>query len=472
MSTATRTYRGRAVDELIPQIQRELGTEAIIVRRREGLTGGFLGFFQRPFVEIEAMPGTPRIDLYDEDQGLPPSFLEPERLAAPMPAPSAAPPSLAPPAATIPPPPPRPAPSSFAPAARAYEQPSVQAPPLAPPPPPAAPGPYVTAHLAALARAGSRPPLVERPPRQAPPRVDFHELIPREQPRSYTPPPSESDYRAPASAPAVPASPPRQYERRTVAAGSHSRARAGVEKNLRRLGISEELAAELIDSAGAHVLPLAPRIGLAQAVRATIAQRIPVAPALPTKGAAIVLIGAGGAGKTTCCAALLGAYRSSSTLPASYATIARPEEGDLEMILTPNVMKPTPAASPRALRALRKARAEGIAVIDTPRVSPADRSRIREIASLLAELGPERIVVALPATLSAASAAQLLEALEPIGANALALTHADETDQIGVAIEAACKFDLAPEFMLERARSGGWRISRVDPTSLAAKLLP
>lgn len=467
MSTATRTYRGRAVDELIPQIQRELGTEAIIVRRREGLTGGFLGFFQRPFVEIEAMPGTPRIDLYDEDQGLPQSFLEPERLAPPMPAASAAPPSLAPPAATIPPPPPRPAPSSFAPAARAYEQPPVQAPPLAPPPPPAAPGPYVTAHLAALARAGSRPPVVERPLRQAPPRVDFHELIPRDLARSHTAPPPESEYRAPAPAPA-----PRQYERRTVAAGSQSRARAGVEKNLRRLGISEELAAELIDSAGAHVLPLAPRIGLAQAVRATIAQRIPVAPALPTKGAAIVLIGAGGAGKTSCCAALLGAYRSSSTLPASYATIARPEEGDLEMILTPNVMKPTPAASPRALRALRKARVEGVAVIDTPRVSPADRSGIREIASLLAELGPERIVVALPATLSAASAAQLLEALEPIGANALALTHADETDQIGVAIEAACKFDLAPEFMLERARSGGWRISRVDPTSLAAKLLP
>ena len=220
------------------------------------------------------------------------------------------------------------------------------------------------------------------------------------------------------------------------------------------------------------MLPLAPRIGLAQAVRATIAQRIPVAPALPTKGAAIVLVGAGGAGKTTCCAALLGAYRSSSTLAASYATIARPEEGDLEMILTPNVMKPTPAASPRALRALRKARSEGIAVIDTPGVSPADRSGIREIASLLTELGPERIVVALPATLGAAAAAQLLEALGPIGANALALTHADETDQIGVAIEAACKFDLAPEFMLERARSGGWRISRVDPTSLAAKLLP
>jgi nucleotide-binding universal stress UspA family protein len=36
----TRVYRGRSVEELVPQIQRDLGADAIIVRRREGLTGG------------------------------------------------------------------------------------------------------------------------------------------------------------------------------------------------------------------------------------------------------------------------------------------------------------------------------------------------------------------------------------------------------------------------------------------------
>ncbi len=72
-------------------------------------------------------------------------------------------------------------------------------------------------------------------------------------------------------------------------------------------------------------------------MRATLAQRIPVAPPLPTKGAAIVVVGAGGAGKTTCCAALLGAYRKSSTLPASCATITREagERGELQMVLSP-----------------------------------------------------------------------------------------------------------------------------------------
>jgi flagellar biosynthesis GTPase FlhF len=477
MSTATRTYRGRAVDELIPQIQRELGNEAIIVRRREGLTGGFLGFFQHPYVEIEAMPGTAGIDIYDEEQALPPSFSEPRRpvappLAPPPPAPRSAAPSagVSPPGVSTPPP----SPSSFAPAARAYQQPPPPPPSYQPPvsrPEQMAGGAYVTAHLAALARARPLPPIPERRAPVAPPSVDFHELIPRELSHGgFTETPMGAVREQLESPQARPA--PRTFERRTVAPGSQSRARAGVEKSLRRFGVSEELAGQLIDSASAHVLPLAPRLGLAQAVRITLAQRIPVAPALPTRGAAIVVIGAGGSGKTTCCAALLGAYRTSSTLPAAFATITRPaEHGELEMILTPHVMKPTPANAPRALRALRRARGEGIAIVDTPRLSPSDRSGIRELARLLNELEPERIVIALPATLGAAAAAQLLEALAPVGANALAFTHSDETDQIGVAVEAACKFDLAPEFMLERARAGGWRLSRIDPTGLAGKLL-
>jgi len=66
-----RTYRGRTMEELIPRIQRELGSDPIILRRREGLAGGLAGFFQRPFVEIEATPGGPRVDLYDEEDAPP-----------------------------------------------------------------------------------------------------------------------------------------------------------------------------------------------------------------------------------------------------------------------------------------------------------------------------------------------------------------------------------------------------------------
>jgi flagellar biosynthesis GTPase FlhF len=529
----TRVYRGRSVEELVPQIQRELGADAIIVRRREGLTGGVMGFFQRAFVEIEAMPGGPGVDVYDEDAAGPASEAHATPAAATVDAPAfGASPAVSSPAPTAPatggfPTSPAPArapalerqsaaapapdlPGAPTPTYQQFAPPAPSAPPASPPPAmpqrpllgyapvpspapvsehPAAPSPfyprepaapaagagsaYVTAHLAALARADRA---------KIPPRSSISERRGVSESRGL-------DFRrqgadeelslgdaqepfAPA-AERAPALPWAASERREVAPGSQGRARAGVARSLQRLGIGEELANELIDSASAHALALSPRGGLAQAVRATLAQRIPVAPPLPTKGAAIVVVGPGGAGKTTCCAALLGAYRKGSSLPASFATIARDSErGELRMILSPYIMKPSPARAPRALRALRRARGDGVAILDTPSLSPSDRSGIRELARLLTELKPERVVVALPATLGATAAAQLLQALKPLGANALAVTHADETDQIGVAVEAACRFGLAPEYLLEGARTGGWRLRQIAPSALAERLLP
>ncbi len=491
---ATRVYRGRSVEEIVPQIQRDLGADAIILRRREGLTGGVLGFFQHQFVEIEAMPGTPSVDVYDEPEpalppGLPaapPQEPTPEHQPAPA-APPAQPDAFAPP----PPPPP---------------------PPPEPPEPPARPlgSAYVTAHLAALARGERTNVVSPAPPSSRSPRegrslgrpaerarepaeqaLDFHELFPRREPPPIPrrephplrrePPPEPRLEPAPfagAEQPALeqlagPPGPAPRSERRAVGPGSHSRARAGVEQGLRRFGISEQLAGELIEGAAAHALPLAPRAGLAQAVRSTLAQRIPVAPPLPTRGAALVVVGAGGAGKTSYCSALLGAYRKSSSLPAGFGTLIwGTEAAELRLMLSPQIVKPIPAGGTRALRAINRAKANGLAVLDTPGLSPVEKAGVRSLALVLGELKPERVVVALPATLGATAAAQLLSAMRPLGANALAVTHADETDQIGVAIEAACRFGLAPEYMLERSRSGGWRLSRLDPASLAARVLP
>lgn len=55
----TRTYQGTSIDELLPQIRAELGATAVITRRREGVTGGFAGFFGKRCVEIEAQSGGP-----------------------------------------------------------------------------------------------------------------------------------------------------------------------------------------------------------------------------------------------------------------------------------------------------------------------------------------------------------------------------------------------------------------------------
>ncbi|MGH3139399.1 MAG: hypothetical protein ACRDQE_06665 [Gaiellales bacterium] len=53
--TETKTYRGKSLDEVLPQIRSELGDDAIILRRREGIVGGIGGFFGRRCIEVDAI---------------------------------------------------------------------------------------------------------------------------------------------------------------------------------------------------------------------------------------------------------------------------------------------------------------------------------------------------------------------------------------------------------------------------------
>src|SRR3954463_2348655 len=98
MTTATKTFRGRTLEEVLPQIKADLGPDAEIVRQREGLTGGVGGFFQRSCIEVDARAAEPsdagpehgartggrRFDAYDDEPAMPeplPSF-EPDPLPA------------------------------------------------------------------------------------------------------------------------------------------------------------------------------------------------------------------------------------------------------------------------------------------------------------------------------------------------------------------------------------------------------
>lgn len=80
---AVKTFRGRTLEELLPQIREQLGPDAIVVRQRDGLMGGIGGFFQQRFVEVDAKRGPsedeppldrPRIDVYDAEPATPESF--------------------------------------------------------------------------------------------------------------------------------------------------------------------------------------------------------------------------------------------------------------------------------------------------------------------------------------------------------------------------------------------------------------
>src|SRR3954447_10919651 len=83
MTTATKTFRGRTLEEVLPQIKADLGPDAEIVRQREGLTGGVGGFFQRACVgggaRAPGEPGLPihRFDAYDDEPAMPEPLPEP-----------------------------------------------------------------------------------------------------------------------------------------------------------------------------------------------------------------------------------------------------------------------------------------------------------------------------------------------------------------------------------------------------------
>ncbi len=100
-TTDVTTFRGRTLEELLPQIRDRLGPDAVVIRQRDGLMGGIGGFFQQRFVEVDAKAGHPRVDVYDEEPAAPST---PESFAALL-AEAADAPSAAdvPPAADAPP---------------------------------------------------------------------------------------------------------------------------------------------------------------------------------------------------------------------------------------------------------------------------------------------------------------------------------------------------------------------------------
>jgi flagellar biosynthesis GTPase FlhF len=425
---APRLYRARTLDELIPRIVAELGPDAIVLRHERGLTGGFAGFFRRPFVEVEAERGGSvdyhTIDCYDDEDG-----------------------AVAPPYAVD---------GATAPLDAAESGAASQ--------PEEAPAPPADAFAAELAHAETAAPVVVE---------DLNALVaPGEDPRSNARP---EDPRADARSaeqcelPALDPSGAAPAGSAPVAV-SRGPARQAIESALVEAGVDEALVHEVLAAATAHVLPLievSSPPALAAAVRRALAQRIPACRPLPAGGAAIAFVGPGGSGKSACCAALLDAYHRRSTLPAACATLSV----ELDVLFPPHVPGPIPIDDPLAARALHRTREEGLLLFDTPSLSPADERSIGALAEALAELAPDRVALALPATLGARSAARLLEAYRPLGVSALAVTHVDETDQLGVATHLACTLGIAPAYLLEGS-AAGFALTQVEPAELARRLLP
>ena len=585
-----RTYRGRKLEDLIPQIREELGPDAIILRQREGLTGGVGGFFAQKCVEVDAQAPQPRVDIYDEhdvDQSLLDEIEDPYADPAPdatleLPALEAGEVAYEPIEAAEPVRPETPnlietfyvptggidgaideLPDEFAefdepmaPELNGYERHAAEIPvipaqptpgepvgpsfverlqeaagliadapaPVDPQPAPVAAEPTPVAAEAAPVAVEPEPVAVEPEPPVVEPRpepVVLAEpvLTPQPAPVVVEPQPEPfvapvavepQPYIAPEPAPvAVEPEPiaipqPATAAARAVAPQPIIRPKpiitqqtpapvqvpaqrafaaqqtgqidgddaAALADELIEQGVSERWAQQLIDEAAAHRSPLAAG-NLRDAVRATLASTLPSSVSLPAGGAAIAFVGAGGSGKTRCTASLAAAYARASTLAASVVALGGEDWGaEVKDLLKGQSTWVTVAPTAHdANAAVQSGRQNGMVVVDTPATSPRDEAAIQALAGELSSLELDALYITIPATFSVHAAKRLVESFAALGVDGIAVTHADEADQLGVAAELA-HISGVPIAYVHDGLVLDSALSASDPTSLAARLLP
>jgi flagellar biosynthesis GTPase FlhF len=205
---------------------------------------------------------------------------------------------------------------------------------------------------------------------------------------------------------------------------------------------------------------------------AEVARGIVPAPELPPAGAAIAFIGAGGSGKTSCTAALASAYRRGSTLPVSVLALNSTDRGgELRKLLGREGVPVVAQSVERARRTIGKGREGGVVIVDTPAVTPTDADAVEALGRTLEALGLDAVYVALPATLGPQAARRALASFGSLRPSAVAITHADETDQLAVSLEIAISYRI-PLAYLHAGTDHKSALSPVDPVAIAQHLLP
>jgi len=478
-----KTFRGESLEELLPRIREELGADAVILRQRDGLKGGVGGFFQKRCVEVDARAGAPRVDTYagaaeDEDirsalDGDAPDFaeeLEAEleaveglnadddrfmRLAA---AAAGLAPAGAPPAGSA-----APAAPVTAPAFGGF-QPGVALPAAAVPIQPADPAvaegleaPAIRAIFEAAAPFAEQLHMADA----ALPRVAAAEPVPAAAPVA-----------APVEAPAAPLSVPAAEVDAGPAPGRPVQADTQ-EAALVEGGLSPALAADVVAETVSHMLPFGTPRQLKRLVRQALARRIPVQGPRALGGAALVLAGAGGTGKTLTVARLAAAYAAGSDLDVVVIAL-RPRDGGAELagLLAPAGIAVEVAESAAEAKArIAEMAGRALVLVDTPAVSPGDEEGVKAFAAELRRLKGAEVHLCIPATLSAAAARRVVAAFAPLKPAGIALTHVDETPQVGAVVELAINGGPALTFIgRDTGLEGGLELA--DPASVAALVLP
>jgi flagellar biosynthesis GTPase FlhF len=256
-----------------------------------------------------------------------------------------------------------------------------------------------------------------------------------------------------------------------VAKADHAEA-AELMAELTGHGVSHERAQELILAVLTHRRPFAGHEELRDSVRTALAAHIPTAASLPAGGAAIAIMGAGGAGKTRCVAGLATAYARAGHLRVTVIA-ADTEDGGVELarLLRGENVQVLANTRPHATAdAVRHARENGMVIVDTVAATPSDQRGMAELAATLEPLALDARYLTLPATLSAPAGARLIDGFAGMAPSGIAVTHVDEADQLGIAIELALTAGVPVAYMHE-GLDLATAITPADPSTLSRRLV-
>lgn len=482
--SGSRLFRGRSLEELLPRIREALGEDAIVLRQREGLSGGVGGFFQKRFVEMEAVAGVARaFDAYDDEPAFPPAV-----------APAADRPEMrAPDEASAPDLPPRsPAAAPEAPAApvqataeldglaflrhldealqRRTAQDRAEA---------AATGASSADEpLVPVAAAGPRVAAPQRPPEPAPAvspwmpqRASVREEVadvaaaPADPDVTLEPEAAEEDRPVVVATPSpVPVCEPRPRPSGTptppVPAATPAVDVDIVEHGLVARGLAPGIARPLVREAAAGGAPLA------AAARAALTDRVSTLPD-GDDVRTLAIVGGPGSGRTSAVGALCRAYAGDGRSVLVVALRPADDGAALRAAVAGTEATVIVAASGGEAAEARRATEADVCLLDTPVV---DRGRAELVAALAADLrvaGADEVHLAVSGTDTAGGVTATIDAFGELGVDALLMTHRDLADRPGGIISGAILRRLPVSYVTD-----GRGLALATPAGLARMVQP
>ncbi len=417
---AVKTFRGKSIEELLPRIRAELGPDAVITSRREGLVGGIGGFFQKRCIEIDARPGGPRIDVYDEEPAMPPVMPSAESVHAA-------------------------AEAALAEAAAAEQHP---------------------VRNDTATREGLATPQMQRIVGEAKPFSDLLEEMaaaPTVEPRA--PEPIGEGLPAP-GVKAAAVLEPEIAEEPEVETEPEPKRISNLRESMVATGLGTDQAADLVDSVVRNVAPFSTPGRLKTLVRNELALRLPVAPAPGPGRRRLAVVGPTGTGKTAAVARIAAAHAAVGQDVACITVEPADHGAALRALLEGSGVSVQVITGEELAVALLGESAE-LVLVDTPGASAGAAHTVETLAATLATAGLDEIHLAVRAGTASPAAVEMLETLRPLGPNRILVSSAADTSYIGAAVDVAIRTTLPIHYVAETVVD----IAPADPRALASKVV-